>query len=206
MILASASQGSQYVPKKAEMFPVSDLEVATEISTQREKAKEIRMCLERVFPSRPRSFLLFELGASGREFSGERAMSTQQPRALYLLFAVKMWECFSFYGMRALLVLYVIDQLGMDDMRAYGTYALYGALVEFGGLVGGFYADRIFGLRKSIVYGGWLIAAGHVCLSLHVHPGFFFSGLALIVVGSGLFSSNISALLGLFYDRGGSEA
>ncbi len=123
-----------------------------------------------------------------------------QPKALYLLFFVKMWECFSFYGMRALMVLYLIDQMGINDIRAYGIYALYCSLVEFGGILGGRYADKLLGLGKSIVWGGWLIAAGHICLAAHSVPWFFFVGLSLIVVGSGLFSTNISALLGLFYE------
>ena len=126
----------------------------------------------------------------------------RQPKALYLLFAVKMWECFSFYGMRALMVLYLVNQLGMDDLRAYGIYAIYGALVEFGGVLGGRVADRLLGLRKAIVYGGWLIAAGHICLAISEHSWAFFGGLALIVIGSGLFSTNISALLGAFYEEG----
>lgn len=125
----------------------------------------------------------------------------QQPKALYLLFSVRMWECFSFYGMRALMVLYLINELGVEDFRAYGIYAIYGSLVEFSGILGGRYADRLLGLRKSILYGGWLIAAGHLLLAVQTHFWVFFSGLAFIVVGSGLFSSNISALLGLFYEE-----
>lgn len=125
-----------------------------------------------------------------------------QPKALYLLFFAKMWECFSFYGMRALMVLYLIDQVGMEDIHAFGIYALYCSLYEFGGILGGRCADHFLGLRKSIVWGGWLIAAGHICLSVHTHSWAFFAGLSLIVVGSGLFSTNISALLGLFYQEG----
>lgn len=125
----------------------------------------------------------------------------QQPKALYLLFFVKMWECFSFYGMRALMVLYLIDQMGMRDIRAYGIYALYCSLYEFGGILGGRCADYLLGLKKSIVWGGWLIAAGHICLSLQSQSWGFFTGLSLIVIGSGLFSTNISALLGLFYEE-----
>lgn len=125
----------------------------------------------------------------------------RQPKALYLLFAVKMWECFSFYGMRALMVLYLIHELGMSDGYSFGVYAIYGALFEFGGILGGLIADRLLGLRRAIIWGGWLIAAGHICLSLQTAPWAFFSGLGLIVVGSALFSSNISALLGLFYEE-----
>lgn len=123
----------------------------------------------------------------------------KQPRALYLLFFVKMWECFSFYGMRALMVLYLISELHMSDSHSYGIYALYCALVEFGGSLGGWVADRLMGLKKSIIWGGWMIAAGHIFLAIQRESWGFFAGLALIVVGSGLFSTNISALLGLFY-------
>src|SRR5690606_38136581 len=94
-----------------------------------------------------------------------QARSPQQPRALYLLFSVKMWECFSYYGMRALLILYIIRELGMSDRYAYGIYALYSALFEFGGILGGRFADRYLGLRRSIIWGGWIVAAGHICLS-----------------------------------------
>lgn len=124
-----------------------------------------------------------------------------QPKALYLLFFVKMWECFSFYGMRALMVLYLINQLGVEDERAYGIYAVYCALVESSALVGGRLADRFLGLKKAVVYGGWLIAAGHTYLAFYDTQESFYVALALIVAGSGLFSTNISALLGLFYEE-----
>jgi POT family proton-dependent oligopeptide transporter len=129
------------------------------------------------------------------------AHSLSQPKALYLLAAVQMWECFSFYGMRALLVLYLINKLGFSDMRAYGTFALYSALVEFGGILGGRLADKFLGLRQSVTLGGWLIAAGHICMVMEENTFFLFMGLSLIVVGSGLFSTNISALLSMFYGK-----
>jgi POT family proton-dependent oligopeptide transporter len=128
-------------------------------------------------------------------------MINQQPKALYLLFFVKMWECFSFYGMRALMILYLINELGVRDARAYGIYAIYCSLFEFSGIVGGRFADRLLGLRKSIAIGGWVIALGHIFLSLQTDNWGFFGGLAMIIVGSGLFSTNISALLGLFYEE-----
>ena len=128
-------------------------------------------------------------------------MRARQPRALYLLVAVKMWECFSFYGMRALLVLYLISQLGFEDSNAYGVYAIYGSLFELGGILGGRFADKYLGLRKAVIVGGWVIAVGHICLSFHSQMWMFYAGLALIVVGAALFSANISALLGLFYSQ-----
>lgn len=119
-----------------------------------------------------------------------------QPRALYLLVFVQMWECFSFYGMRALLVLYMIQKLEFSDARSFGVYAVYTGLVELGGIVGGMFADRVIGLRSAIFLGGWLIAAGHITMAFELG---FFLGLALIILGSSLFATNISALLGLFY-------
>ncbi len=124
----------------------------------------------------------------------------RQPKVLYILCGVKMWEYFSLYGMRALLVLYLVNQMGVDDVRAFGIYAVYCSLFEFGGILGGRFADLYLGLRKSILLGSWIIAVGHLCLSIETHPWVFYGGLALIIVGSGLFSSNLSAFLGLFYD------
>ncbi len=122
-----------------------------------------------------------------------------QPRALYLLFFAQMWECFSFYGMRALLVLFMIEQLHFADAQAFGIYSVYCALIEIGGIFGGRLADRLFGLRLSIFVGGWLIAAGHVTLLLSESNPLFFLGLGLIACGTSLFSTNISTLLGQFY-------
>jgi len=129
----------------------------------------------------------------------------RQPKALYLLFAMRMWECFSFYGMRALLVLYMVSELGFNDMRAYGIFALYSSLTEFGAILGGRLADKLLGLRPAIAIGGWVMAAGHLTMAFEENSLFLFLGLSLIVVGSGLFTSNISALLGLFYTQNDSR-
>lgn len=125
----------------------------------------------------------------------------QQPKALLLLVSVQMWECFSFYGMRVLLVLYMIHNLNFTDAKAFGVFALYTALVEFGGILGGIAADRFLGLRKAITLGGWLILSGHMILAFASETLLFFPALGLIIIGSSLFSSNLSALLGLFYDE-----
>lgn len=125
----------------------------------------------------------------------------RQPSALRLLVVVQMWECFSFYGMRALLVLYMISQLGFSDLRAIGIYAVYSGLVDLGSVIGGIIADKILGLRRAICIGGWLIAAGHITMAFEVGNVSLFIGLALIVIGTSLFSTNISALLGLFYSK-----
>lgn len=124
----------------------------------------------------------------------------RQPKALYLIASVQMWECFSFYGMRVLLVLYMINILHFSDAKAFGIFALYTGLAELGGIVGGMIADRFLGLRRAITLGGWLIASGHLTLALGSHTQVFFPALALIIVGSSLFSTNLSALLSLYYE------
>jgi POT family proton-dependent oligopeptide transporter len=121
---------------------------------------------------------------------------SKQPKALYLLNFVSMWECFSFYGMRALLVLYMVHALKFSDEYALFIYALYITLVELGGVVGGYVADRYLGLKAAIVLGGITIACGHIALSMS-----FFVGLGLIVLGTSFFRSNVAALVGHFYEK-----
>lgn len=109
-----------------------------------------------------------------------------------------MWECFSFYGMRVLLVLYMVHELGYSDEKAFGMYALYITLVELGGVFGGIAADRFLGLKRAIVMGGITIALGHIAMAL---GDLFLLGLGLIISGTTLFRSNITALLGQFYEE-----
>lgn len=123
-----------------------------------------------------------------------------QPRALYLLNFVSMWECFSYYGMRVLLVLFMTHELRFSDQQAFVLYALYTTLVEFGGVAGGVIADRFLGLRSSIAIGGWTIAFGHICMAMPESQPFFFLGLGMIIVGTSLFRSNVAAFLGEFYE------
>lgn len=125
----------------------------------------------------------------------------KHPKALYLLNFVSMWEYFSYYGMRVLLVLFLVHEMRYADEQAFGLYALYITLVELSGMGGGILADRFLGLRKSIAVGGWMIAIGHIYLALaFVFQPLFFFGLACIVVGTGLFRSNAAMLLGQYYD------
>jgi POT family proton-dependent oligopeptide transporter len=136
------------------------------------------------------------------------------PAALRTLFFTEMWERFSYYGMRALLVLFMVDAvanggLGLDDRTATAGYGLYTAAVYLAALPGGWVADRLIGPQQAVWYGGALIAAGHFTLAV---PGFvgaggapatLLLGLALIVVGTGLLKPNISALVGQLYPAGG---
>lgn len=124
-----------------------------------------------------------------------------QPKALYLLNFVSLWENFSYYGMRVLLVLYMTHELHFSDAYAFVLYALYTTLVEFGGLLGGVVADRYLSLKRCISMGGWTIAFGHLCLSCMNSKFFFFLGLGSIIAGTSLFRSNMAAFLGKFYEE-----
>lgn len=128
------------------------------------------------------------------------------PKALFALFMVELWERFSYYGMRAILVLYMTSELmdgpnggfGFDDATAYGIYGAYGALVYLTPIVGGYFADKMMGFRKAILWGALLMAAGQFTLFLDTEPTFFM-GLALLVIGNGFFKPNISSMVGKFY-------
>ncbi|MFK7827291.1 MAG: peptide MFS transporter [Oligoflexales bacterium] len=124
------------------------------------------------------------------------------PKALFYLFFAEMWERFSFYGLRALLVLYMTSELQFTDKKAYGVYAAYFTLVYLATIVGGLIADRFLGNRKSIVAGAVLITFGHISLSFAgIDSFFFYLGLGFIVGGTGLFKANISTLVGQLYEQ-----
>jgi len=131
------------------------------------------------------------------------------PGALFVLFGAEMWERFSYYGMRALLTLYMVKVLFVDmgaaaDARALGIYGSYTSMVYLFPVVGGLIADRVFGFRKAILVGGIIMMLGHFALALE---GMLFEGnmalfagsLALIIIGNGYFKPNISSYLGTFY-------
>ena len=128
------------------------------------------------------------------------------PAALFTLFMVELWERFSYYGMRALLILYMTANLidgGFDfsDGKAYGIYGAYGALVYLTPLIGGYFADKLMGFRKAITLGAILMAMGQFTLFMNNQTTFFI-GLALLVVGNGFFKPNISSMVGRFYKDG----
>jgi POT family proton-dependent oligopeptide transporter len=127
------------------------------------------------------------------------------PRGLSTLFFTEMWERFAFYGMRAILILFMTAAaadggLGFDVSRAGAVYGTYVALVYMLSLPGGWVADKILGLRKSVLLGGILIMFGQGCLAV---PGsaLFYPGLALIILGTGLLKPNVSAIVGDLYGR-----
>ncbi len=124
------------------------------------------------------------------------------PKALFYLFFVELWERFSYYGMRALLVLYMIKGfLNFEEKEAYGVYAAYGALVYLTPLIGGLLAERYLGYRKSIMWGALLMALGHFAMAFE-NEAIFMTALALLILGNGFFKPNISSLIGKYYGEG----
>jgi POT family proton-dependent oligopeptide transporter len=138
------------------------------------------------------------------------------PRGLGLLFVVEMWERFSYYGMRALLVLYLVNALQWSDGDASRLYGTYTALVYLTPLIGGYLADRFIGTRRSLVIGGIIIAIGHFSLAFapeaipvggaalkdfgRLLP--FYFGLLCIIIGTGYFKPNVSTMVGQIYREG----
>jgi proton-dependent oligopeptide transporter, POT family len=125
------------------------------------------------------------------------------PRGLATLFFTEMWERFSYYGMRAILLLFMVASverggMGLDDKTGGAIYGLYTMFVYLMALPGGWVADKLFGLRRAIFYGGCLIAAGHFSLALPYTESFFI-GLLLIILGTGLLKPNISSIVGELY-------
>ncbi len=131
------------------------------------------------------------------------------PRGLSTLFFTEMWERFSYYGMRALLVLFLVNALetggmGLTDGMAAAIYGMYTAGVYLFALPGGWMADRLLGKRQAVFIGGIIIAAGHFSLAVP-SSSFFFLGLILIVLGTGLLKPNVSAIVGDLYPDGGAR-
>src|SRR5437764_11982662 len=134
---------------------------------------------------------------AGREFFGH-------PKGLPTLFMTEMWERFSFYGIRPLLILFMTATLmdggfGFERPKAAAIVGIYAASVYLSSLPGGWIADRLLGLRRAIMTGAVLISCGHICIGLSsfaLSKVPFFLGLIFIVLGTGLLKPNISAIVG----------
>jgi POT family proton-dependent oligopeptide transporter len=133
------------------------------------------------------------------EFDGPTLLG--HPRGLFVLFFAELWERFCYYGMRALLVLYVAAQFRNSQGEASIRYGAFTALVYALGIFGGTIADRVLGYRRSIVVGGLVMAVG-LFLLMVPDQDMFILGLATIVVGNGLFKPNISTIVGKLYRPG----
>ncbi|MDX2127995.1 MAG: peptide MFS transporter [Chloroherpetonaceae bacterium] len=133
-------------------------------------------------------------------------ISDRHPKALYLLFFTEMWERFSYYGMRALLTLYMVTEiadggLGWASQQAGQLYGIYTGLVYVTPLIGGFIADRLIGFRYAVLIGGSIMALGHASLAVDSMI-FFYLGLFCLIIGNGLFKPNISSMVGQLYPEG----
>jgi proton-dependent oligopeptide transporter, POT family len=126
--------------------------------------------------------------------------STQaQPLGLRVLFAAEAWERFSYYGMRALLVLYLVNSVGYTKDNAYTIYGMYTGLVYLTPFFGGLLADRLLGARKAVVIGGVIMAIGHLAMAF---DSLLFPALGFLIIGNGFFKPNISTIVGGLYAQG----
>jgi proton-dependent oligopeptide transporter, POT family len=138
------------------------------------------------------------------------------PKGLYVCFFTEMWERFSFYGMKALLLLYLLKHHGFTETDAYVIVGAYGGMVYAVPLIGGLLADRYLGMRKAVVLGGILLSLGHLGMAVEGHQaetingvvhrdtfalGVFYLSLALIISGVGFLKPNISTIVGKLYPR-----
>ena len=135
------------------------------------------------------------------------------PKGLYILFFAEMWERFSYYGMRALLVLYLTKHFLFTDGQAYGIYGAYTTLVYVTPVIGGVLADRYLGQRKAVLFGAILLVLGHLGMAFEGEPvkiasersasvmNVFYLSLALIIAGVGFLKANISAIVGELYAK-----
>ncbi len=135
------------------------------------------------------------------------------PKGLFTLFFVEMWERFSYYGMRALLVLYLTKHFLFERDAAYGLYGAYTTLVYITPVIGGVLADRYLGQRKAVLFGAILLVLGHLGMAVEgspVQPGetadpgvlnIFYFSLALIIAGVGFLKANISTIVGELYPK-----
>ncbi len=134
-------------------------------------------------------------------------MFKQHPKGLYVLFFTEMWERFSYYGNRAILSLFMIKALLYDNSLTSSIYGYYTGLVYLTPLLGGYIADRYWGNRRSIIFGGLVMAAGQFALAfsgqVYSNKGFaeifFILGLTLLIIGNGFFKPNISTMVGSLY-------
>ena len=128
------------------------------------------------------------------------------PKGLYMLFFAEMWERFSYYGMRALLIFYLTQHWLFNDSKSTLIYGAYTSLVYITPVLGGYLADRYLGQRKAVLFGGILLAAGHSLMAVEGVGGqddatinVFWAALAFIIVGSGFLKANISVMVGQLY-------
>ena len=156
-------------------------------------------------------FILMAIAAVGVIYA--LIQMRHHPKGLYILFFAEMWERFSYYGMRALLVLYLTKHFLFTDGQAYGIYGAYTTLVYITPVIGGMLADKYLGQRKAVLFGAVLLVLGHMGMAVEGEPirdaamrdegvmNIFYLSLALIIAGVGFLKANISAIVGELYEK-----
>ena len=146
------------------------------------------------------------LAVGGMIAASRKPEAFGHPKGLYMLFFAEMWERFSFYGMRALLILYLTQHWLFSDGESNVIYGAYGSMVYIMPVLGGWLADRYLGQRKAVLFGGILLTLGHIAMAVEGDGGqtdpainVFWLALALIIVGSGFLKANISVMVGQLY-------
>ena len=165
------------------------------------------MAFEQIIVVAAAIFLVVLLAVGGGVAASKQPEFLGHPKGLYMLFFAEMWERFSYYGMRALLVFYLTKHWLFDDGKANLIYGAYGSLVYIMPVLGGYLADRYLGQRKAVLFGAVLLTCGHFMMAFEGSGGqsdptinIFWMALAFIIVGSGFLKANISVMVGQLYN------
>lgn len=166
------------------------------------------MTLEEIIVAVAATFLVLLLIAGGAIISSSKPEFAGHPKGLFVLFFAEMWERFSYYGMRALLIFYLTQHWLFNDEKSSVIYGAYTALVYIAPVLGGYLADRYLGQRKAVLFGAVLLTFGHFFMAFEGAGGqddatinVFWLALAFIIVGSGFLKANISVIVGQLYPR-----
>ena len=169
------------------------------------------MTLEQIIVTIAASFLVLLLIGGATIVTSSKAEFAGHPKGLFVLFFAEMWERFSYYGMRALLIFYLTQHWLFSDEKASVIYGAYTALVYIAPVLGGYLADKYLGQRKAVLFGAVLLTIGHFLMAFEgeaavgheANPmiNVFWAALAFIIVGSGFLKANISVIVGQLYPR-----
>jgi proton-dependent oligopeptide transporter, POT family len=171
---------------------------------------EKRVTLEQIIVAIAATFLVLLLIAGGAIVASPKKEFAGHPKGLFVLFFAEMWERFSYYGMRALLIFYLTQHWLFSDEAASIVYGGYTALVYIAPVLGGYLADKYLGQRKAVLFGAVLLTCGHFLMAFEGDGGLgqanpminvFWAALAFIIVGSGFLKANISVIVGQLYPR-----
>ena len=142
--------------------------------------------------------------AANAELEKIQSFTGKYPKQLWYLFTVEMWERFCFYGMRGMLTVFMASQLGLTDKAANLQYGAIQAFVYAFTFLGGLFADKILGFRKSLFWGALMMIAGGFIIAAAPEK-FFYIGICFSIIGTGFFKPNISTMVGQLYKEGDSR-